>query len=98
MRTRRQEVEPHAPSSRSPISPRVKVAQRHRSEGGEALESGGQKSEKRVTTGRQEHARTAGFAPHALVGRTGLTAVVVSGIELLVVDPQLAIEQGQLLD
>jgi hypothetical protein len=33
-----------------------------------------------------------------LVGRSGLRAVVIAGIELSVVDPQLAAQQIELLD
>ena len=51
-----------------------------------------------VAVRRDEHAGTAGFAPYALVARTHLAAVVVAGMELSIVDPELAIEEMQLLD
>lgn len=50
-----------------------------------------------VRGGRDEHAGTARFTPHALVRRAGLRAVVIAGIQLPLVDPQLAFEQVQFL-
>src|SRR5688572_1551273 len=46
-----------------------------------------------VFRGRDQHARAAGFAPDLLVGRAGLRPVVITGIQLSIVDIQLAIEQ-----
>src|SRR5690349_17113609 len=43
-----------------------------------------------------QQARAAGLAPHAAVTGPGLGAIVVAGMELAIVDPQLAVEQVQL--
>src|SRR5579872_1100776 len=45
-----------------------------------------------------QHARAAGLAPHVSVGGRRFGAVVITGVKLPLVDPQLAIEKKQLLD
>src|SRR5688500_18161260 len=45
-----------------------------------------------------EHARTSCFAPNTTIRRAGLPPIVVTGMELAVVDPKLAVEEVQLLD
>src|SRR5262245_2727829 len=55
-------------------------------------------SAKPVSGGGEEHARAAGLAPDPLVAGTGLSPVVVARIQLLVVDPELAVQQIQLFD
>src|SRR4029453_2318445 len=56
------------------------------------------RSAKDVSARGEEDARTAGLAPHTLIDGAGLPPVVVPGIELLVVDHQLAVQQIQLFD
>src|SRR4051812_14949131 len=45
-----------------------------------------------------EHAGAAGLAPHAVVAGTRRAVVVVAGDKLALVDPQLTVEEMQLLD
>src|SRR5262252_8598264 len=51
-----------------------------------------------VAMRRDEQAGAAGFAPYALVAGTRLGPVVVAGLELAVVDPEVTIEEMQLLE
>src|SRR5581483_11616133 len=45
-----------------------------------------------------QDAGAAGFAPHTLVAGAGRAVIVIAGKELAFVDPELAVEQMQLLD
>ena len=45
-----------------------------------------------------QHAGTPGLAPNSLVGRACFRAVVVSGVQLPIVDHELAMQQVQLLE
>src|ERR1043166_4060898 len=51
-----------------------------------------------VVRGRHEQAGATVLAPHALVARGGGAVVVVACDELSIVDPQLAVEEVELLD
>src|ERR1044071_45385 len=53
-------------------------------------------SEQEVAERRHEHARAAGLAPYPTIDGIGLPAVVVAGVELPIIDPELAVEQKQL--
>jgi hypothetical protein len=61
----------------------------------EAFPAGVTSGEDVLRTGN-EQARAASLAPHTLIGRIRLCAVVVAGIELALVDPKLAVEKMQL--
>src|SRR5688500_4978132 len=54
-------------------------------------------SAQRVFSTGHEHAGAAGLAPDTLVAGAGGRAVVIAGVKLAVVDPQLAGEEVQLL-
>src|SRR5262245_41516924 len=54
-------------------------------------------SKQKVPRAGDEYAGTTGLAPYALVGGAGFCPAVVAGMELPVVDPQLTVEQIQLL-
>src|SRR5207245_3171194 len=58
----------------------------------------GRRSAKYVSGRGEENACAAGLAPDTLIGRAGLRPIVISGIEFLVVDHQLAVKQIQLFD
>jgi hypothetical protein len=53
---------------------------------------------KHVSGGGEENARAPGLAPDTLIGAASLRPVVVTWIELLLVDPQFSVQEIQLLD
>src|SRR5690348_2308844 len=55
-------------------------------------------SAERVARRGDQNAGAAGLAPHSGIYRTRLGAVVISGQKLALADPELTIEQVQLLD
>jgi hypothetical protein len=57
-----------------------------------------QKSAQDVSGRGEENAGAAGLAPDTLIGGTGLRPVIVPGIELLVINHQLAVKEIQLFD
>jgi hypothetical protein len=57
-----------------------------------------QKLAKDVSARGEENARAAGFAPDTLISTARLRPAVLPGIECLVVDHQLAVQQIQLFE
>ena len=57
-----------------------------------------QRSENHVFDRRKQNARATGIAPDTMIDATSLCPHIVAGIELLLVDHELALKQIQLFD